>query len=124
MLRRVAFLCSAGLLISTGLSAEPARAKGPCGNFLGKQITVRGDVVMVQQWQIGNTKFDMIVARTTDPACGTIQTTGKSKSCQVGMKFVATGQLRAGPASRSAGSKRGDATDYGFEPITEDGLCR
>jgi hypothetical protein len=66
----------------------------------------------------------VIIARTTDPACGTIQTTGKWRSCQVGMKFVGTGQLRSGPASRSAGNKKPGATDYGFEPISDEGLCR
>lgn len=124
MPNRIAFACAAaGLLLLIGLS-QSVRAQGTCANLLGKQITLRGDVTSVERLQIGNTKFDVIIARTTDPACGTIQTTGKAQSCNVGMKFVATGQLRSGPASRSAGSKRAGATDYGFEPITEDGLCR
>lgn len=106
------------------LMTDTARAQGACGKLLGKQITVRGNVTFVQQLQIGNTKFDVIIARTTDPACGTIQTTGKWRSCQAGMKFVGTGQLRSGPASRSAGNKKPGATDYGFEPISEEGLCR
>src|SRR5262245_40969985 len=112
MVRRVACLCVAGLPILFGLS--PAHAKGPCANLLGKQITVRGDVMLVEQWQIGATKFEVIIAKTTNPDCGTIQTTGKPKTCQVGMKFIGTGQLRSGPASRSAGAKRAGATDYGF----------
>jgi hypothetical protein len=116
-------LMIASLAIPT-LLAAPAPAQGVCGALVGKQITVRGDVISVQQLQIGNTKFDIIIARITDPACGTIQTTGKWRSCQVGMKFVGTGQLHSGPASRSAGSKKPGATDYGFEPITEEGLCR
>lgn len=116
------------LLLSTlagsSLMTDAARAQGACGKLLGKQITVRGNVTYVEQLQIGNTKFDVIIARTTDPACGTIQTTGKWRSCQVGMKFVGTGQLHSGPASRSAGNKKPGATDYGFEPISEEGLCR
>jgi hypothetical protein len=103
---------------------HPAHAQGACGKLLGKQITLRGNVTSVQQLQIGNTRFDVIIARTTDPACGTIQTTGKWRGCQAGMKFVGTGQLRSGPASRSAGSRKPGATDYGFEPISEHGLCR
>ena len=121
MLRRVVVLSSAALI----LCAFPhAPALGACGKFLGKQITLRGSVTSVERLQIGNTKFDVIIARTTDPACGTIQTTGKAQSCSAGMRFVATGELKAGPASRSAGSKRPGATDYGFVPVTEDGLCR
>ncbi|HWP26051.1 MAG TPA: hypothetical protein VNL39_06885 [Xanthobacteraceae bacterium] len=103
---------------------DAARAQGACSRLLGKQITVRGNVTYVEQLQIGNTKFDVIIAHTTDPACGTIQTTGKWRSCQIGMKFVGTGQLRSGPASRSAGNKKPGATDYGFEPISDEGLCR
>jgi hypothetical protein len=123
MFSRFALFCAAGLSLVIGPS-RPLHAKGPCANLLGKQITIHGDVTVVEQWQIGNTKFDMVIARTTEPSCGTIQTTAKARSCHSGMKFVATGQLRAGPASRSAGNKRANATDYGFEPTTETGLCR
>jgi hypothetical protein len=122
-MRNFVLLCSTGLLALPAV-ADAAYAQGACGKFLGRQITLHGDVTYVERLQIGNTKFDVIIARTTDPACGTIQTTGKAQSCNVGMKFVGTGQLRAGPASRSAGSKKPGATDYGFEPITEEGLCR
>ncbi len=106
------------------LLPDAARAQGACAGLLGKQVTVRGNVTYVEQLQIGNTKFDVIIARTTDPACGTIQTTGKWRSCRPGMKFVGTGQLRSGPASRSAGSRKPGATDYGFEPISDEDLCR
>ena len=123
MLLRVALVYSAGLLILPVFSIGLSYAQGVCGNLLGKQVTLRGEVISVDRLQIGNTKFDVIIARTTDPSCGTIQTTGKHQSCNVGMRFVGTGQLRAGPASRSAGNRRAGATDYGFEPIRDDGLC-
>jgi hypothetical protein len=124
MRRFFALACAATFVVLNGPSHRSARAQGPCGNLVGKQITLRGDVTFVQQLQIGNTKFDVVIARSTEPACGTIQTTAKARSCQTGMKFVGTGRLRSGPASRSAGSKKPGATDYGFEPITEEGLCR
>lgn len=111
-------------LACPALTTDAAHARGVCGKLLGKQITVRGSVTYVERLQIGNTRFDVIIARTTEPACGTIQTTGKWRSCQVGMKFVGTGQLHSGPASRSAGNKKPGATDYGFEPISDEGLCR
>jgi hypothetical protein len=124
MANKRALAGAACLLLLAARPVFAAPALGTCAKLVGKQITLRGDVIYVEQLQIGATQFDVIIARTTEPACGTIQTTGKARSCRIGMKFLATGKLRAGPASRSAGSRKPGATDYGFEPITEEGLCR
>jgi hypothetical protein len=117
-------IASALFLLFLLAAAGTARAQGPCANLVGKQITLRGDVISVDQLFIGNAGFDMIILKSTEPACGTIQTAGKLRSCRAGAKFAATGQLTVGEATRAGGSTKPDAADYAFRPTREARLCR
>jgi hypothetical protein len=124
MERNLELLCAASLLLAATPLAPSARAQGPCANLVGKQITLRGDVIYVDHLTILDTGFDVIVVQSTEPACGTVQTAGELRSCRVGAKFAATGRLTVDKATRAGGSTKPDAADYAFRPVTKAGLCK
>jgi len=118
----LALRCTVAMLTIGGMSA-PLSAMAACDDLVGKPITLHGQVTSAMPLFLGATGYDTIVVQSTDPACGSIQTLAKLRSCHTGARFVATGHLSRGITTRSGGSDNPKAQDYSFQSDHPFGLC-
>ena len=114
----------AGALILTACTAVTSPAQALCEDLVGKQITLRGQILSADPLMLGGAGLDAVVIQSSEPSCGKIQTSLKLRSCQPGNSFSATGSLVRGIATRSGGSTRPDAADYSFQPDNGVSTCR